>query len=533
MSNNKNDSKRKPEYGDKTYKGKGGSKRPNKYEKSSSPKNCTAGNRFSPYNDGAWYSANPALLAAAARIPFPFRPGMRVPVDVHRRASSSTTCDVRIPGVMSIGYAPTIGISRDVTSAASIAARELYGQIRKNYSSSLDADGPDLIMYLFALDQLHAYLEHCKRVYGVVMKYTGNNHEFPDQILNAMGFQARGRQDLRTRHTEMWGRINNLVYNANKFALPADFHLFQRHMWMNHTLYMDIDSEMGQVYLFVPTHYYVVNEVLESGTSLTAKSIELLDMDLDSLLAPAEEMVKALSEWGDAYTIDGYIRRSFADQKWLASDLLDQNYVVQPTYSEEVLQQIENLTVINNLSGLDITQDPSTNAVLCTPRGDMLVDSDFVNWNTEPILNMHKDIPAELDVTTASRLTSYFSGYAAGSSNAKYDTCGTEIVNFVRIYHEGRDCVFNLIHSTALLHDDMNAGQAIVLISELAQRSWWTRCPMLTLIEVPAEATSGTVPTNVIQYGDLDNLNTVDRDALARLNHVCTLSEFNCYHLSK
>lgn len=485
------------------------------------------GGKFSPYNDIKWYTKNPSLTQATARIPFPYRPGMKLPFSVLRHDSGSvlTRSDFKIPGVMAIRYVPTPGYSDDVTSAASIAGRELYANIRKHYSADLDADGPDLIMYLFALDNLHAYLEHCKRVYGLTNKYTGDNYSFPDLALNACGFNAAGRNDLRKRHTELWGRINNLILNANKFALPDSFHLFSRHQWMNHTIYMDMPSVSGQAYIFVPAAYFYVKEDSDFGTSLLCSEIASTDLNgVDDLLAPAEAMVKTLSEWGDAYTIDGYMRRVFEKQRWVASDLLDQNYVVEPSHSEEVLNQIENLKVVWHYSYAPIKQNPATNAIIYTPTFDMMgKGSTWDEYEVAPYLNIHHDIPTETDVVEASRLC-----VAAGGSKLNY-SIGTEVVVGLHAFvAEDTEAIVLSTQAVWFTGDATGALSELVrLTRNIVYRTWWQRAPILGLIE---NTTFTTITAESVKLvGDLDNVGMLTVDDLRMIHHVCVLSEFNCF----
>lgn len=237
---------------------------------SANPSTCTPneaqieGKRLSSLNDMSWYSHYPELLEATARVPFPNRPGMEVPlgkVNLTIGNVSNPSVSYQVPGVASMFWVPAFAKSEKATDPMSIAAREIYSKVRSKFSSSLDADAPDFIMYLGALDSIFAYIGALKRIYRVLDVYTPNNYILPDGLLQGMNFSPETVNELRIHKADFNFAINQLVRMSRKFHLPATMDLFNRHYWMNDNVYTDAPDINSQFYVFVQAGFYKFAEL--------------------------------------------------------------------------------------------------------------------------------------------------------------------------------------------------------------------------------------------------------------------------------
>lgn len=480
-------------------------------------------------NDLKWFTANPELTLAAAQLPFPNRPGMSVPM----KWNGNTDTVVDVPGVIAIRWAPAIGTSASSNSPATIMARTLYTRVRSAFSSELDVDPPDLLMYCLALDELHAYLTHLKRVYGLLGMYTGHNFDYPITILKALGIEPSATRALQKDKTAVWGRINTLILSANRFLLPDQMHIVSRHRWMNENVYLDEPSRMAQSYVFTMDGYHVLDYSGETGTAL--KYVSLLgDSDspintIDKLFKPAEDMLTAIETWGDAKTIDGYLRRAFSDAPFVETPLLSADYILTPVYSAEVLLEIENAHAVNMylndtfVSTLNVTQNPATAQINFAPMCNMS------GVKVSPYLNLHTDVPSPMDVVIATRLCC-----TCGNPNAgNYPViAGTEIVTSIRYVLDGGNVSQQLQQVYRILNYNSTWQQATVQEAVNFMRSqmvlsWFTHAPLGVLVGsyVPGSMT----PDISWIRGDMHNFNVFSEEALEKLHRVCVYSEFNCF----
>lgn len=129
----------------------------------------------SPINNPmSWYNRYPELVKSVASIPFPNKPGMKYkvlePFDFFPDGYSKD-----IPGVLSLEWVPFIGYATSSTDPINIAAYELYAKVRANFSGSLAADAPDIMIYVLALDGILSYIASLKRIYRVLNTYSMNN----------------------------------------------------------------------------------------------------------------------------------------------------------------------------------------------------------------------------------------------------------------------------------------------------------------------------------------------------------------------
>jgi len=486
-------------------------------------------------NDVSWYSRYPELLASAARIPTPYKPGMVVTADTDTQYKG--TLKFEVPGVMSLWYSPTIGKSIDSQSPATIMSKELWARIRSKFSASLDADAPDIIMYALELDQIHAYLAWLKRLYRTISLWSPQNRDFPEVVMYAMGLGKQAPKLLQANQMAFFGRLNTTIRQANKFLVPEDMDLYHRHRWMNENVYGDEDSPMAQMYVFNPLTYWLINTT--DATSLTAtvvptfvtaeNSYAALE---DALFKPVDDMIAAMSNWEDAYTINGYIERAFEGTQFYGTALINYDEKLAPVYSPEVLSQIENIHVVDlgALSTWNVTQDPNTNNIISVPWGS-------TNGSTPPLLNLHMDVPTAADITVATRLTAW----ADAGDHGKV-VCGTEVVNAISVhYHMDADGSTTdtpweissgkkLMYGKSIIYDTVwtvadPSGMNTVL-RNLSYLASWRHHPVMVLWFKNA---SGDTNCKALPIVDMHNITLLRTTDLAELHRVCIYSEFNCF----
>lgn len=512
---------------------------------------------MSSLNDISWYTHNPGLVQPTASIPYPYRPGMTVPfgnVKLDTTDPQVASFNLRLPGVMALHWVPSIGYSQLVTDPASIAAKEIYAKVRSKFSGALDADAPDFMVYMVCLDSIFSYIGALKRMYRCLDAYSPHNFAVPDQLETAMGLAPVATSRLREQKAGLKYAINQLVAATRKFAMPNVMDFFNRHYWLNDNVYTDTASMNSQMYVFVQTGFYQFalmdkdgNEV-EGGAS-GAKLIDApwnQDWPSDDGVAYfyqyGRNLIEALANSDDAYTISGYLMRAYEGAPQFAvAELPAIDEPLTPAYVPEVLMQIENAEPLATdtrpsaaLINAGVWQNPTTNAVISKPQ--LLATA--VNFeqmtglrDLRHVVSVRSDAPTVGDTLIASRFKAAWEAVSGGVVVHP----GSEILLGARVvrgtettsaasYRYSTFSQFNVIGltgATAVTTSDL------ALLLEISQFDWHPLVWVILTLGTP------TTPWNNAQeatlFGDVHNVTALVDDQLREINRVCLFSEFNAF----
>lgn len=485
--------------------------------------------KLAPLNDFSWYNKNPNLTVAAASIPFPYRPGMQMDVASYIKDPGTTTvAKLDIPGVMSLEWLPGVGRCSAATDPASIAAKEIYAKVREAFSGAIDADAPDFVIYLLALDSIFSYIGALKRLYRVIATYSPQNLMVPDTILQAYGLDANARSQIREHRMELYGIINQLIGMTQKFRCPAVFDLFNRHYWMNDNVYTDAPSANSQMYMFTQAGFLKFSmlpvpgkEGINAGglTMVEApfKSLEIATEGVTPLFTFGRSLIDALAGSDDAYLISGYLMRAFDNTPVFRVDELQINELLEPVYVPSVLAQIENSWTASvgysSLSNLTIAQDPSTNALVSGYTGPA---NDTKAVEIKPIISIRSDAPTVEDVVEATRLK-VTREFTTGSTIYHY---ASELPMRWVLY--GSQLDQGIKQSLQIRGNTVSMPYLLATTSVLAQFDWHPICA----IWYAASDSSHYVPYIV---GDIHNFTTLSMEQLDEIHRVCLYSEMNSF----
>lgn len=514
-------------------------------------------------NDVSWYSRNPQLLMAAGQIPYPYRPGMFMPYwDATPVYDTATKQDYAIPGIMSLKWVPSFGNSDSTTDPISVVGKEIYARVRAAYSGQLDADAPDYVVYVGALDGVFTYLAWLKRVYRTISLYTPENYLFPDQMLAAYGFSSPAdRLSLTTNKVKLWQSINELVLMSRKYRCPAVMDLFNRHYWMSDNVYADAASPRAQLYAYNPGAVFKVTEVPVSGGTDMVQGLKLVAIPttaasgstiVDTLYNYGLELIQALDAWDDAYTISGYLMRAYDGVPSFTVAELAQDEVLIAAYEPEVLAQIENfrsveafganptVTLSALIQSMVVTQRLSDNAVIANASYTIAnyAQKALVNQGVsiKPILNVHTDAPTVADTVIASRMHAVTRFSMDNTTLKAVIEAGTEIPYgmSVHTYTKTTDIgktAANLTQPQYIFAEypvatsgdktTYSAGD-IVLALQLDQFDWH---PFIYVL------TGNTFNVRAGIVGDIYNTTQLAKDVLENIHKVCLYSEFNSFGL--
>lgn len=537
-------------------------------------------------NDISWYSRNPQLLLAAGSFPYPYRPGMDM---ILARGMAPT--NFTIPAVMSLDWIPSFGNSKYSTDPASVAGKELYGRVRAAYSGSLDADAPDFIVYLGALDSLFAYIGYLKRMYRCISVYTPENLALPSAVLRAMGLNEDLQSMLRRDKVRFWQGINELILQSRKFKCPAVMDIFNRHYWMSDNVYADAASLRAQLFMFNLRGVYKVEdqpEVSSAGSAYVA-GLQMVPLPnnfvslnagahttvadhyvCDAFLDFGQDLIRALDAWDDSYTISGYLQRAYEGVQSFAVAELLQNEVMTAQFVPEVLTQIENSrtvvppeiddTVVEDMfDAITVSQNVLTNAVVSNVNMSYSFGTTAekiplslralkaILGHVFPFISLRTDAPTVADTVIASRLQPVVS-YTVGTTTAPGTVSitvsgGTEVPlkwNLIRydfqLASSGQGESYRVIPVPSIGLVDYNAKSQAITDDEKASPVVTNVLPsVLATVEqfdwhpISMMLTWEDNGPWVTPMGDIHNPTVTSDEMMENLHTVCFYSEFNSF----
>lgn len=539
----------------------------------------TAKRQTGSLNDLSWYSRYPDLLASAGAIPYPYRPGMTQPTSdpltITPEVGNTTVTKVgtaQIPGVMALDWIPSVGRSNSVTDPASIVCKEMYARVRAAFSGSLDADAPDFLMYVMALDSIFAFIAHMKRIYRTISVWTPQNYVLPDTLLRAFGCSDAFIADVRQNKTQFWGQINELIYQSRKFTCPAVMDIFNRHYWMSDNVYGDSPEANAQFYCFRPAGLFQFEELpLANDPQTNGSGLHMVKLPSfatgTAMYEFGRSLIEALVAWDEAYTINGYLLKAYADTPTFVVQALAQDETLVPVYVPEVLAQIENSTVatialaqasagvsdLRNpsattieglsqdvLSGCNVVQDVTTNAVIANPTLGTMVPGGLAAqamitagfFNDSPMISVRTTTPTVADTVIASRLKCATDKATARTITTGFTLftitviAGTEIPLAWSVYAPQQLPILQRIwrYRDKNVNSDITAGLPAYMIVE--QFDWHPFIRMDMISGTSADfANYGT-----IWIGDVHNSTVISSETLRQLHRVCVYSEFNAFN---
>lgn len=409
-------------------------------------------------NSPEWYNKLNTLIKDVTSIPF----GTQVGTPTEWKESDTDNLNFRdfvnqsVPGVMALKYATVPGIAKSASDGVNIAATGLFQQIRKGLSTTASYAPADVMMYVLAYDGLLTQYNVILRAFGVLPLYSSLNYNYNITLLRAMGMSDVDIADFKANYSNYRSEFNNLIYKASTIYMPTGFSILDRHAWLFSNFFIDADSPKSQIYLHVPAWPWILNEtVSQEGTAVVPYTEQHLGVKwMKAQLLTFEDQIEAIRNSDSMNKIAADMARSITTPSWRLP-YCDDKYVVTPTYSKEVLSQIENTTILptpvlqNNstLQSWYITQSVNKNIVLFNPdfRVDyingssgthrFLMSGTGINsWRNNSLINMHWSNPSPDDVAVATRNMVVFDstphGSATGSNPYVYfhlDQCGSDV----------------------------------------------------------------------------------------------------------
>lgn len=478
--------------------------------------------KMSKSNPVSFYDKFPTYARDASNVAFASVLGQTIPVYVSQ-ASEAHLMNVQTPGLMTIEFAPSIGVCNDADSPFNRMMVNYAARLRQTQKAFAPYDYQDLAMAIIAVDSMVMFHELGTRIYGTLTDMSPINRFYPRALAEAQGVSytqvTKEVQDFR-------GWLNQFAISIEQFAIPKEISYVQRHKWMCAGLYTDSDTRRAQTYMFVPTGFWKFSNTGSTGSGCVWEPWTGTHT-LDEFKAFGDALIKALMNDDDITRMIGDLYAYYGSADIMHLDYVPENYAILPAYSPEVLAQIENLKIVGDWADdyePKIWQTTTVNngAVIFQPKMKYTDGETGHAWIQETILlNMHKDSPTSDDVIEATRLTADM--FNTGTVRA----CGTELVQAVRIWFTDKTSATgynsSAIKSSAYLFTpvDFDAADfnALANIIYLESFDWH---PTITII-----GSSG--PGSFFSLGiawDSDNYTVLPLEYYRQITQACLYSEF-------
>nr|AVX53325.1 putative capsid [Marmot picobirnavirus] len=502
-------------------------------------------------NDPSWYNQNRQLVNDVANISFDLPLGTiqegeygAYAVSATQLLQRSTNSAASIPGIMTIQYVPGIGPSKQgIANPANMASKLIYAYVRYANSGSRNYEAPDYLLYLLAIDSLYSMIAWGQRLYGIIKNYQAENAYVGIGYEKALGVDASFRNNL----ANFRARLNVAIQQANRFWVPAEFPLYQRHQWMNLGLWKDydVDRQTTQVYMFTPKLYHKYDDVngrLIPVLFSETESGDIRTITLDYYFSVLDDMFNALFDSEDIGLMSGDTLKAFGEGRIAALGDVSENFVIYPVYSEEVLTQITSATIVDvNWETCYIGQDVNGNVLTgvsdASKEYKIMPDTGYQlkPFYIQPSLGVsvypmkdtayvYKLKQADMspdDVMVATRLICLFPKLGFDNKISHVTECGTEICTKFWITHNTTDGLQNVMYNGILPETINNYGIDNSFTDKLSLYSRFDWSPRITIATAAAFG-SGPQDAN-IALGVKDDIKDVHLKAKLSTNSISTL----------
>lgn len=409
-----------------------------------------------PENDIKWYSANPQLIIDTCSIPFGKSLGTTMPKMRGVKMAGTSgglgwALDTdAIPGIATFDFIPSIGITNNPTAPINLAARDNYAALRYSNSRNATYEAPDIMLMYICYDSAAMLLTFMKKVYGIIKVNPYQNRYYPQALLKALDVDYLNIAKNLAQFREL---INISTRRLNRLAIPSDIDYMIRHQWLVANMFLDSDTSMAQTYQFNPVRFYqwaegsaasgtanyaklVTREGIGGGTSIWGYND--FKSAVDALLNPL------LTSQTVIENMAGDILKAYGAERCVQLDMIPEDFNIYPTYSKEVLSQIENMSILTmppKVDSLNITQstDIGPGYLKYQPTFDdtahPVVAYSCAQAASQKVLNFHWENPTPADVMIGTRLgvAGEFTYYRTTTTNqlklkGKLTAVGTEIV---------------------------------------------------------------------------------------------------------
>lgn len=388
--------------------------------------------------------------------------------------------------VMTIDVTVGPGWAENTGDGVNRGLSQTMSKIRAALSTSnIGFETADLGIFFSSTSSIAAMIGYVKRLLELRLQWRDRNYAYPRGLIQALG---QDWDDIMNHINEYIARLNAAIDQYNQMGLLDAFDLYGREYAMFHSVFMDEDSEYGQMYMFSLNNYY-----LYSDTSEPSQAISTL-FDKTSFSTMMECIEKAIAAWlgsSDFYQINGTLLRAFKEAPRQRIPNITLTDTVEPVVDRDFLMQIMNMSVIpGTLTNLNITQDPTQqNFIVWTPKTGVLATGEWpyvAAGGTECVWRLFENDVTPEDNMELTRLWNFYN-----PSTGFLEGCGSEIVTGFYLWQY--DTEQNISSSQHFISNTL-LSNSTSFISRIAALSPFRYIPPIHLVRPQTGSGETTVP---------------------------------------
>ncbi|AKN50626.1 capsid protein [Picobirnavirus Equ3] len=390
-------------------------------------------------NDPSWYETTPELTKAVTNFSFDTATGYAFgmgDLDDPMHGTSN-------PGIMTIAVSPTVGWATNPNSPVNNAAMHVYSFIRHENSGNKNYDPNDYFLYLLSYDGISMWLEFLKRVYGVANTYHPHNEYFPRAVLTAMGINAK---DIIKHKPRLLTLINTTALDLSLKKVPAYLPYGAKHRWLMEGVYQDANLAKAQVYAFVP-EYIFEYDIDEDGAGCVvpkpfySQALALGGYGIEELETFTQNLMDSFFREEDLGVMSGDTMKAYGSNCYAPMGI-ESTYRVLPSYLPEVLDQIQNLTLMGGYDGATCRVVQSEDKDYLVSKPEWRLPEEYraggrTPFMREQFLNFEMAAVNHGNVAEATRMTNIASVYNEVENTIAATTIGSEVANYAVIWTFG------------------------------------------------------------------------------------------------
>lgn len=496
---------------------------------------------ISKYSDNLveYYNKYPTDYDAAFNTPWFKVVGTNLPLNdiVGSKDVLEYNDDARkIPGIMRISYVAGPGIANSaldpVNRTFAMIMADLYA---KTSGASLGFNNAQLAMQMASLASIMNCIGEVQRALSSTEFWVTKNAYYPRALLRAMGFSY---DDVVENKAIATTRINSVAHAFNNMQVPAFLDVFKRQYTLASNVYLDEESDLGQIYVFKQSGHY------EYDFS-KFKCTFVRDSDLyGSILQRIDTIEAALFKWinnDDFYKVNGALLRAYKDAPVETVPDVGLTDSINPKPADHILSQIMNMDIVGTVNTLDIQQNVEKNLIYWQPTLYNGVTPTNPYFKTH-FLRAFTDSPTKDDNCEMTRLcvtqgvVDYHTvdiekGTDVTSSKWGITSMQSELVESITIYiptnsYDSASSSVDILYNIMTVDVSTSISGLSTLQSVMALQPFRYVPPiMVNLLRVDTK--DGITTRTLIKsgfVGDLYNYTTLDENVLANQNTVALLS---------
>lgn len=395
--------------------------------------------------------ALPNYLKAALRLPTTRPLGAdRVDTDLVTIDGKAYVNDFPVAGVCVLDYVPTLGYSKDATSAVNRASFDNFNILRAQISGNRPYEPADHMIYRAGVDSMRDLYMYVARIYKIINTYSASSLYKPRAILAAMGLDP---SSWINNASALYQWLLSHAGSLLPFPTVDIGNITERHHIYNSYLFSDGEAASSQTYIMNQKAFWSY-EVVDEVRGLTLRQ---MPASFESFIDMWDEMYVALQGSSDVYIIAADIRRAFGDA--VITNLVAPSAGDQAEYIklDPMLCSIMNaavvgtdfyagqMSLVKRMEAFRIYDEAGI--IKCDPEWSGPVNSFDLNNNVPftriPVFTNHvnlvNDQPTEEDLLNAVRLKPAFHTYITNSTDndatlhVEFESFGTEVVVDARV----------------------------------------------------------------------------------------------------